>query len=512
MYRGDTHGEAWHESAAGDTWRDQLISERNSPPSAMRAFWQTLDETDRPTESHWPAWNPLLSGDLRDRALETAAALTTSLRSAHETGKPRAASLASGAAGLAVCHAMTAKTCGDRRAADLACAAVNAAIDVAATAPLSTSLYSGFPGITWAADLVEALLADAPDGTRAADPGGRDDGDDDSDDDDSDLNRDIDAALASTLRRYPQWGPYDLVDGLAGLGGYALARWPRPAAIDCLASVIERLAGRARRDGDGVYWWTTPTQMTGQRARQYPGGGVDLGVAHGMAGVIPLLARASALGIDSGTVRPLLDGAVRWTLAHLIEASDGPTVPGFVPDDADPLPTRSAWCYGDPGVAMALLLAARDAGEPSWERAGTELALRAAARPPELTSVTQAGICHGAAGLAHLFNRMYQLTEEPELARAALSWTKRTITMCEGAGAMCAGVGGAATIAAGAATIAGADGPAGRPAVPEAGLLEGAAGVVLVLLACCFADEPGWDQMLLVSTAGVAALTAESRR
>jgi len=36
----------------------------------------------------------------------------------------------------------------------------------------------------------------------------------------------------------------------------------------------------------------------------------------------------------------------------------------------------------------------------------------------------------------------------------------------------------------------------------EAGLLEGAAGVALVLHAACFAAEPAWDQMLLVSTGG----------
>ena len=47
-----------------------------------------------------------------------------------------------------------------------------------------------------------------------------------------------------------------------------------------------------------------------------------------------------------------------------------------------PAPARSAWCYGDPGVAVALLLAARDVDEPGWELAATELALRAAAAQP----------------------------------------------------------------------------------------------------------------------------------
>lgn len=426
-------------------------------------------------------WRPLLSGALRDRALETVASLTGGLISApgagtHE-GDPHGVSLASGTAGLAVCHAVMARIFADPDAAGLASASLDAAIDVLAVEPLSTSLYSGFPGIAWATDLVNQQLAVA--GERFC-PQDRDDAED--------RNSGIDEALASTLRRYPDWGPYDLVDGLTGLGTYALARWPRPAAVECLSSVIERLARHARRDADGVYWWTRPSQLAGGRAQQYPDGGVDLGVAHGVAGVIPLLARAHALRLDARTVRPLLDGAVRWLLGHLIEIPSGRTVPDFVTDDPDRLPTRSAWCYGDPGVAMALLLAARDVSEPSWAQAGTELALLAAARPPEFTGVSGAGICHGAAGLAHLFNRMYQMTGEQELAHAARSWTERTLAMCE------AGQPGA---------TATGDGP-GRPAPAEAGLLEGAAGVVLVLLAGCFSVEPVWDQMLLVSTYGSA--------
>jgi hypothetical protein len=93
----------------------------------------------------------------------------------------------------------------------------------------------------------------------------------------------------------------------------------------------------------------------------------------------------------------------------------------------EPAPSRLAWCYGDPGVAAALLVAAQAVGEKSRERQALEIALHAAARPPEQARVVDAGLCHGAAGLGHLFNRMFQATGEKRLAEAARFWFQRTL-------------------------------------------------------------------------------------
>ncbi|HKG93849.1 MAG TPA: lanthionine synthetase LanC family protein, partial [Gemmatimonadaceae bacterium] len=129
-------------------------------------------------------------------------------------------------------------------------------------------------------------------------------------------------------------------------------------------------------------------------------------------------------------------------------------------------PTRSAWCYGYPGVAAALLAAARAAGEPGWERAATELALRAARRPPDECGVVDAGLCHGAAGLAQIYNRLWQATGDERLRRAATDWAHRALDF---------------------------------PVPDDPGLLVGAAGVALALLATVSDVEPEWDRVLLLS-------------
>jgi hypothetical protein len=413
------------------------------------------------TEGAGAPRQPLLAGALKDRALHLADTFVETLRPAPTTGH-RDASLASGSAGLAVCSGQLARTRSDPHAANAALTRLEEAVEVLATEPLMSSFYSGFTGIGWAVDLVDGLL-----GTEG-----------------EDRNGDIDEAVTRLLQRYPETGPYDLINGLTGLGVYALARWPRPSAVQCLLGVVEQLDRRARHDRDGVSWWTPPSWF-GPRRDWYQPGRVDLGVAHGIAGVIPFLARVHRLGLAKETVGPLLDGAVCWLLAHMVDTASGPTVPYFVADGVEPGSARSAWCYGDPGVAAALLLAARDVGEPPWAAAATGLAVRAAARPPDQAGVVDAGLCHGSAGLAHLFNRMYQMTAEPILADAARFWVEWTLDLCS-----TAAPGQNATLT-----------DAVQPAWKGPGLLEGAAGVALAMEAAGTTAEPVWDQMLLVSAA-----------
>ncbi len=451
-------------------------------PSAIEraAHTRAIEYQRCPGHSYWPGhpgatarpWRSLLSGDLRDQALELAGALIGSLR-AQASGAlagPRRATLASGSAGLAVCYATATMAGWDAAAAATEC--LDEAIDIIADEPLSSSFYSGFTGVAWASELVDSLLAGEvpgtvnPDDLRA-----------------SDRNGAVDAALDHALGCYPEAGPYDLINGLAGIGWYALVRWPRPTATACLDRVISLLASRAQSDEDGLYWGTHPLALAGPRRRLYPAGGVDLGMAHGMAGVVPLLAGVYRLGVQPDVVQPLLRGAVAWILANLVETESEVTAPSFIAAGARPGATRSAWCYGDPGVALALLLAGRDTGEPAWTQAGTDLAVQAAQRPLDQTGVTDAGLCHGTAGLGHLFNRIYQLTEEHKLAKAAVFWMEQTIARC-------------------AEHTAGTrpDEP-GDPPWTGAGLLEGAAGIALALLAASRPVEPAWDQFLGISSA-----------
>ena len=414
-------------------------------------------------------WRPILSGTAARQALQAVDAIGESITSIAASPGDRGPSLGRGQAGLALLYTWLARTRRMPQADALARQCLDQAIEAVSTQAMNASLYGGFTGVAWAAELVDRLLnLDAEDRSEAVD----------------------DALLRLLSRADRSSAPYDLVVGLTGLGVYALQRCPRPVAIECLRRVVERLHEWARHDEHGLYWWTPPAEILDQESRkQYPAGRADLGVAHGMAGAVALLGCICGAGVEQATARPLLEGAVSWLLAHSVPAGAGPTFPVWVAPAFQPLPARSAWCYGDPGIAAALLLAARGVGDAGWERAAVALACRAAKRPSSETGVVNANFCHGAAGLAHLYNRMYQATGEPDLGRAALYWLERTLGFYRRARD------------AGGSWVQGNWEPGQRERWTWTGveLVEGAAGVALVLLAAATSVEPTWDRMFLVS-------------
>ena len=117
------------------------------------------------------------------------------------------------------------------------------------------------------------------------------------------------------------------------------------------------------------------------------------------------------------------------------------------------------------------------------------IARRAAERPAEQSGVRDCGLCHGAAGVGHIFNRLFQATGEASLAAAARFWFERTLEMRHPD----------QDIAGFAAFMPDPEHPDSHSWIAAPGILEGAAGIGLALLAATTPIEPEWDRMLMLS-------------
>jgi hypothetical protein len=302
-------------------------------------------------------------------------------------------------------------------------------------------------------------------------------------DPDEDACEAIDDALLGVLATGP-WPEYDLVHGVVGAGVYALERLPTAAGEACLHLVIERLGELAVPDGAGLTWWTTPRAglLAGPSAAAYH----DLGLAHGVAGVVAVLGETCRVGPPPlvARARPLLDGAVTWLVARRLAGSDvhfpaicGPSHPAG--------PARAAWCYGDPGIGLALLTAGRAVAAADWCAEGVATLRAAAARPRTTTGVDDAGLCHGALGLSHVFHRAYRATGDATFAAAARAWLTSALDLRTPGH----GIGGFRTWA-----------PLpGDPTFVWSGdrtLLTGSAGIALALLAAISPIAPAWQRLL----------------
>lgn len=349
-------------------------------------------------------------------------------------------------------------------AANLASQSLNSATEALATRAMGPSLYAGFTGIAWAAEHVTKLLSDSPE----------------------DLGSEIDVALETYLGRSPWKTDYDLIVGLVGIGVYCLERGESPVARQCLELIVDRLSELAEIKGDEICWFTSPSLLPPQQVELYPKGYYNLGLAHGVPGIIALLGRTQAAGIAQEKTSRLLEGAVRWLLNQRLDPKFNSSFPPFLVPEQKIEDCRLAWCYGDAGLAAALLLAARAVGNRKWEEEALLIARKGAEREPENCQVKDVCICHGSAGLAHIFNRFYHATHEKIFSRSCSYWLDQSLQFRK------PGTGAAGYL------VLAPDTERTVKFQPRFGLIEGIAGVGLSLLAAVSDVEPCWDRIFMV--------------
>jgi lantibiotic modifying enzyme len=421
-------------------------------------------------------WTVLLTGELAERAERVVTGIARQLPGLEpRVGEPefRRACLATGAAGQAVFFHQLALTLGSEReraaAGDQAEDLLEDAVAALTSAPMGPSLFQGFSGIAWAAEHLR---------------GG----------DEEDRNQEIDALLLDRVAVAPWPATLDLVDGLAGIAVYAAERLPAPAAAAILEALAVRLREAAEPVAEGLTW----------RFRAAPGWEspplYDLGLAHGVSGLVGALALLHGTVGERGrpAVAEMLDQSVSWLLAHEVAAHDTAETsrfPGLIHADRPAAPSRLAWCYGDLAVAVALFAAARARGHDGWRQRSIDIAAQAALRSLTSSKVKDSGLCHGAFGVAHLLNRLYQSTGDHRLRQGALRWFREGFAL-ERPGEAIAGF-----------PAWWVDRAAGGSWAPDASLLTGAAGTALALLAGISTVEPAWDRILMASFA--ASLSTE---
>ena len=226
---------------------------------------------------------------------------------------------------------------------------------------------------------------------------------------------------------------YDLISGLVGIAVPVLQRIAdgkaSPSSEPVARSILDQLERLARPMPTGLAWHTPPTLLPDVAARDrarrllQPGPGAR----HPRRGRDPRALRRRRRRGPAGA------GAARGRggLPALGRVADPRrTLRGVatVPSAAMP---RRAWrgATAISGVAVALMSAATATARDDWRADALELAHGMAARSFEPSQVIDAGLCHGAAGVAHLFNRLSQATGDAELARAADAWFARTLAM-----------------------------------------------------------------------------------
>jgi lantibiotic biosynthesis protein len=346
-------------------------------------------------------------------------------------------SLAGGSAGLAILFAALHARTADRRwaqAADDAMARAAAGV-VEQIRGGGVGFYSGLAGVAWSELVAEALLGREPT-----------------------VNREVTEVLQVVVDDDGPWR-WELTAGLVGLGVYAQTSVELGAPPRLLTTICERLL-RERRDGT---WMVDGDLLFGSGQTVRPRHYIDLGMAHGIAGIVAMAAMAAAPG-GLAVADELLTLSVAALTGEATVAGDS--------DQDRSLPPR--WCYGNVGIAVALALAhQRRPHDANLELLASRTRDRVTGAPT--SGVAELGICHGLAGVALVLRRLAYLTGELRCLWACRLWSALLLDRLDTLGS------------AGGVLDAG-----------EAGVLEGVAGIALTLLSLADPQPSNWERMLLL--------------
>jgi hypothetical protein len=278
--------------------------------------------------------------------------------------------------------------------------------------------------------------------------------------------------------RLPQAREYDLINGLAGLGTYIMHRHQDHELLGEILAYLVRLIRPVRFGGHTLPGWWAIGSPDRRRSPRWDGGHAGFGIAHGIAGPLALLATAMRRGV-------IVDGhadAIHVISAWLEQWRAGDGRRTWWPEvvDRDELRTRSvsyegphrpSWCCGTPGIARAQQLAALAIGDLLQARTAEQAIVGCLTDDQQLAHLTDAGLCHGWAGLVHTARRAADDADTDDIAVAAGTAENRMRQH-----------------------LRDHSGPS------DGGLLEGAAGIALVEAEPeAAAARPRWDACLLIS-------------
>ncbi|WP_163507266.1 lanthionine synthetase C family protein [Fodinicola acaciae] len=217
-------------------------------------------------------------------------------------------------------------------------------------------------------------------------------------------------ARSFTVRLRSEWpgevrvGDYDVVNGITGALRYLLLAGQTDAVAEGVTALVSLAGPYDRRPG----WWVAEAPGR-QDPAGFPDGHANLGLAHGISGPLAMLAMA----VEAGIVVDGQDAAIVRIVEWLLENLHDDHWPPFIRRPAERIDRRerASWCYGTPGIARALWLAGRALRRPQWTVVA-ERAIDAVCALP--TGLSDPGLCHGWAGLAHILS-LFPVTQ----ARAA---------------------------------------------------------------------------------------------
>lgn len=222
---------------------------------------------------------------------------------------------------------------------------------------------------------------------------------------------------------------YDVISGLAGIGAYAL---------DSLYSIemrrlLEKILIILIRITENIYikghfvpgWYVQKEDLYLEEDKiDYPNGNFNLGLSHGITGILAILSKAKLEGVVVEGQITAINKVAKW-LKDKRQQKEGflywDTVVSFIEETSlekeDHDLTQDSWCYGSPGVARTLFQAGKALDNSELMEFAYESYCSIFSRSISSWSLHSPTFCHGISGLLMVTESMYQDTKSLEVKK-----------------------------------------------------------------------------------------------
>ncbi|MBQ4847152.1 lanthionine synthetase C family protein [Pseudoalteromonas sp. MMG005] len=248
------------------------------------------------------------------------------------------------------------------------------------------------------------------------------------DDYDADLLEDVDALFVESLAHNPWLGEIEMVLGLSGYAPYAARRARFTDQTELYTVIVNGLASVSTKLDNGHITWSQPSESVyrfdkdedSPRGPEY-----NLGLAHGVPGIIAALLPAVHIPKLKEQVTELLLGGCDWLLEQ--QNPDKAANACFGSCAGEGYESRLGWCYGDLTIALTLARVGKAIDRPHYVEQALEIAIHSAQRDAESGHIIDAGLCHGFVGLVTIYQLLNHIMPHPVLSDAMNTWLEYSL-------------------------------------------------------------------------------------
>ena len=400
-------------------------------------------------------WKPLLSGELHRRAEERIAEVIVQRKACPTDTQASPWALFQDA----LLYTYLARRDNSPAWREYAIGALNSGVDSFSSdhKPQAMDQNSGWAAIGWILEHTNRLL------TEIADSPENEGWDVNGEDDPVEV---IDTLLLDFLQGHAWLNCRNPIGGLVRAGLYFLERLPRPIAARGISLIVDQLEERARASLNDLDWQPQSIEMN-DRPLLSTGSAHNLGVAYGIPGLVHFLSEAFAARIEPQRTFTLLRYAAHWLVAHQRTRSLSETCRNWFPLNLE---------CSEMGVAAALYQAGCRVGDELWQHLGISLLDAYLSSRTESDDALDGSLLTGEIGVAHVCNRIYQISHDERFKQAAIRWFDCSLSRTHIPMRM--------------------DGPSSETLCL---LFDGPVGSTLSLIAATHSIAPDWDRLLLLS-------------